>query len=332
MQMDAVQIRLRALLSPEGARHFDDIVLLRKLGTVNNISAIGHIYADLAAHAAENGLASSKELIDRVDMFTQYFSDTRGKHSCSIVTAMRIMTKGLAAYGDKPIGETVAFLEAAYPAYETLSSAWTARIKTYLANLSEGLHRVLLFDYSSTVSCLLEAAAERGRQLEVYIPCSGMFYGGRQFVVDAVRHGHKPFVMPDVGMMEFLQRADGAFIGAESLYADGGVSNSIGSDIVAALCKVCGTPLYVVSTMLKFNGASLEGQPKKYGDWDLRDRLDIPLPQEVRDAADFRSRNLTQVDASCITAIITELGVIPPSAMYHIGREYLQTWKEPQHE
>lgn len=330
--MDTVQAQLRALLSPKGAQHFDDIILLRKLGTVNNISAIGHIYADLAAYATENGLTSSKELIDRVDMFTRYFSDTRGRHSCSIVTAMQIMTKGLVAYVNKPIGETVTFLEKAYPSYEALSSTWTAQIKNYLANLADGLQRVLLFDYSSTVSCLLSAAAERGKQLETYIPCSGMFYGGRQFIADAVRYGHKPFVMPDVGMMEFLQRADGAFIGAESLYADGGVSNSIGSDVVAVLCKACGTPFYVVSTMLKFNAASLEGQPKKYGYWDLRKRMDISLPQKVLDAADFRSRNLTQVDASCITAIVTELGVIPPSAMYHTGREYLQTWKESQHE
>lgn len=319
---------LRGWFSPDGVAHFDDIALGRKLGTVANIRAIGNMYADLARHAVENEWISSVDLIARIQELTEFFAQTRGKLSCSIVTAMDIMTKGLSGYADKPLEDTVHFLIEAYPAYEAVSAGWLGKIKDYSASVIQDFSRVLLFDYSSTVASLLQGAAEHGKKLEVYIPCSGVLYGGRQYVLDAVKYGHKPFFFQDAAMLHFIEQADAAFIGSESIFPDGGAANSVGSDIVSVLCKACKTPLYVCSTMLKYNPAYLDGAAKKTGTWDLRERMPVDLPQEVRDATDFVSLNLTQIQTDAITAFITELGVIPAHAMFEVGNHYLKNWKE----
>ncbi|MEG0785195.1 MAG: hypothetical protein RR415_10400 [Ruthenibacterium sp.] len=319
--------KIREYFSREGAEYFDDIVLMRKLGTVANIKAIGCMYADLAEHATEN-LLTSHDLILRVMEITDYFKQTRGKLSCSISTAMDIMIKGLANYNEKSLKETIDFLTRAYPQYELISNSWLEKIKQFSFHIIKNVNSVLLYDYSSTVASILEIAAANGKILEVYIPCSGVLYGGRQFVIDAVKYGHKPFFFQDVAMCDFIKRADLALIGAESIYPDGGASNSIGSDIVAALCKIYGTPLYVVSSMLKYDSSYITGSVKKRGFWDLRERMPVDLPQNVRNVTDFKSMNLIQINADSITAFITEIGVIPPNAMFHVGRNYLNHWKE----
>ena len=62
--MDNRAERLREWLSPEGAEHFDDIVLTRKLGASPNIYGIGRMYRDLAENAPARGLGSA-ELVAR---------------------------------------------------------------------------------------------------------------------------------------------------------------------------------------------------------------------------------------------------------------------------
>lgn len=92
--MDNRAERLREWLSPEGAEHFDDIVLTRKLGASPNIYGIGRMYRDLAENAPVRGLDSA-ELVARVKELSGFFGELRGESSHAILTAMRIMTKGL---------------------------------------------------------------------------------------------------------------------------------------------------------------------------------------------------------------------------------------------
>lgn len=78
--MDNRAERLRGWLSPEGAEHFDDIVLTRKLGASPNIYAIGRMYRDLAENAPARGLGST-ELVARVKELSGFFGELRGESS-----------------------------------------------------------------------------------------------------------------------------------------------------------------------------------------------------------------------------------------------------------
>lgn len=49
--MNEVELRIRAWLSPEAVKDFDDMYYCRVLGAGNNIRLIGKMYADLSATA-----------------------------------------------------------------------------------------------------------------------------------------------------------------------------------------------------------------------------------------------------------------------------------------
>lgn len=197
--MDNRAERLRGWLSPEGAEHFDDIVLTRKLGASPNIYAIGRMYRDLAENAPARGLGST-ELVARVKELSGFFGELRGESSHAILTAMRIMTKGLDACVSEPLDRTREFLLKAHENYEAMSAGWTARIKEYGWNVLEDLSSMLVFDYSSTVNAMMETAAEHGKKMTVYVPESRALDGGRPFVVNALKLGHDPVFFPDAAL------------------------------------------------------------------------------------------------------------------------------------
>ena len=242
--MDNRAERLREWLSPEGAEHFDDIVLKRKQCATTNNYGIGRMYRDLAENAPARGLGSA-ELVARVKELSAFFGELRGESSHAILTAMRIMTRGLDACASEPLERTREFLLKSHETYEAMSAGWIVKIKEYGWNVLEDLSSMLVFDYSSTVNAMMETAAEHGKKMTVYVPESRALDGGRPFVVNALKLGHSPVFFPDAAMAAFTRRADVAFIGAETFFPDGSAANTVGSDLVAILCARFGKPLYV---------------------------------------------------------------------------------------
>ena len=74
--MNEVELRIRAWLSPEAVKDFDDMYYCRVLGAGNNIRLIGKMYADLSATAKKSCWKAS-ELIDRVEVINEYFIKKR---------------------------------------------------------------------------------------------------------------------------------------------------------------------------------------------------------------------------------------------------------------
>ena len=320
--MDNRAERLREWLSPEGADHFDDIVLTRKLGASPNIYGIGRMYRDLAENAPARGLDSA-ELVARVKELSGFFGELRGESSHAILTAMRIMTKGLDAYASEPLERTREFLLKAHGNYEAMSAGWIEKIKEYGWNVLEDLSSMLVFDYSSTVNAMMETASEHGKKMTVYVPESRALDGGRPFVVNALKLGHSPVFFPDAALAAFTRKADVAFIGAETFFPDGSAANTVGSDLVAILCARFGKPLYVPTAMIKVNMRGIEGRRKKELGRDLARYLAAAWPEEMRAATDFCCPDLAIVGPAEITGYITELGVIPPAAMFGMSLRYI---------
>lgn len=67
----------------------------------------------------------------------------------------------------------------------------------------------------------------------------------------------------------------------------------------------------------------IEGRRKKELGRDLEKNLASAWPEEMREKTDFCCPDLAIVGPAEITGYITELGVIPPAAMFGMSREYI---------
>lgn len=318
---------IRGFLSKDGAEHFDDIVLLRKLGASPNIKAIGAMLDDLAIHSHRNGL-DANELRGRATALCDYFVELRGESSYAIVNAIRMMLRGIDGLRTDDLEGLMAFLRAASSRFQEKNDCWMNAIRTYGARLLADKQRILVFDYSSSVAALMQEVQKRGRSLDVFIPESRALDGGRPYAEDCLRMGHRPHFFPDAAMEYFVKRADACFIGAETFYADGSAKNTVGSGILAYLCKRYGKPYYIPTTMLKVSPADMEGNPKKELSRDLAENLASDWPKKLRDLTDFTCPDLDIIEAEYITAYITERGVIPSHGMFSVCMEYVKELNE----
>lgn len=314
---------VRAYFTADGAEHFDNIVLMRSLGASPNIKDIGIMYVDIAEHAQENGL-NAQQTIDRVMDITAYFDKLRGESSKAITNAMMVMTAGLEDYRNKSLEEACAYIIKGSKSYSEKASQWLSRIKEYGYNILMDAKGVMVFDYSSTVNAMLQSAYEHGKHLDVYIPESRGLDGGRPFVQNAIDYGHTPHFFPDGSIMYFLEQCDVAFGGAETFYPDGTAVNTSGTEMVAALCKVLGKKFYIPTTLIKVDLRGMYGQVKRECYRNLGNRLASHWPEEMQNHTDFRCPDLGIVEPQYITGFITELGIIPPQAMFQVSLNFAE--------
>lgn len=320
--MTVSQQEIRAYLSPDGQEHFDDIVLLRKLGASPNIKAIGCMLQDLAANAAQNGL-SAATLKERALALCDFFVTLRGESSYAIVTAVRMLLRGIDDVGADDLDGLCAFLTEAPTLFQAKNTQWMEAVRTYGYRLIAEMQTILVFDYSSSVAALMDEARKHGKALHVLIPESRALDGGRPFVEDCLRMGHHPHFFPDAAMEFFVKRTEACFIGAETFYADGSAKNTVGSSTLSYLCKRYHKPFYIPTTMLKVSPASVEGNPKRELSHDLRQNLASHWPEDLQRITDFSCPDLDIIEAEYITGYITERGVIPPYAMFGVCTDYL---------
>lgn len=312
---------LKDYLSPSAKDDFDDIVLARKLGASANIVSIGNMLKDIAAHAAENGL-SAGEMIDRVLAIAGYFDKLRGESTVAVTNAIKLMTGGLPALREAPLAEACKRVTDSCNRYGEKAREWMDNIVTYGYNLIKGCKGILVFDYSSSVDAIAKQAALNGQIMDIYIPESRVLDGGKPFAVTAVEMGHRVHFFPDVAIYHFLKKSDMAFIGVETFYPDGSAANTVGTDMLAILCKQARVPFYIPTTLIKVDMRGLQGIVKRDLAQDLSGLLAPHWDENLRAHTDFTCPDLSIIGPEYITGYITEVGIVPGTAMFGIAREY----------
>ena len=90
--------------------------------------------------------------------------------------------------------------------------------------------------------------------------------------------------------------------------------------MTAILCKMLGKGFYVLTPLIKLDGRSLYGFDKKPVDDDMRKKFALEDYPEV----DCVCPELIPVKPEYVTAYVTEIGIIPPYALYSYARDYLK--------
>jgi len=161
-------------------------------------------------------------------------------------------------------------------------------------------------------------------QLEVFIAESRAWDGGKPYIQQVLRGNHKVHFLPDAAIYHYLQDCDGVFIGSETHYADGKVFNTVGTEMVAALCNLMDVPFYVLTTLIKTDFRSVYGHVKKPLMLNLRTKIAPDFSRDILDQLDFSCPEIVEIPGKHVTAFITEKGIIPPTAMFSLSESFLK--------
>lgn len=316
MQVDFV----RSLLPESSLESFDNIRYSRVLGANRHINMIGSMLIDII-----NNNENIQEIKEKYLTVSQYFKETRGNQSRAIFNAINEMNYGFNDIDFSDVNKAKEIIINRIKSYDNVAKENTSKIIRFTNNILENMTAIMVFDYSSTLN---ELIINSNKEIDIYIAESRALDGGRPFIEASLAAGHRTLFFPDSTMFEVLKKCDAAFIGVESFYPNGTVFNTIGSDILAILCKTLNKPLYALTPLIKLDERNAYGftrlSPMPY---DFSIKIAQHWDKEIVEKVDFNGVKLVEISPTLITAIITEEGVIPPNAMYLVAMKYSENLK-----
>lgn len=128
---------------------------------------------------------------------------------------------------------------------------------------------------------------------------------GRNLAERLARMGVNVLLVVDAAAAMFMESADVAVVGADSVLHDGGIVNKVGTRTAALAARDEDVPFYVVCSTHKFNVMNYLGRGVELEEKD---------PTEVAEIEGVEVRNpyFELVPARLVTGIITEKGVMEP--------------------
>ena len=128
---------------------------------------------------------------------------------------------------------------------------------------------------------------------------------GRNLAERLAGRGVNVLLVVDAAAAMFMESADVAVVGADSVLYDGSFVNKVGTRTAALAARDQGVPFYVVCSTYKFNVMNYLGRGVELEEKD---------PAEVAEIEGVEVRNpyFEVVPARLVTGIITEMGVMEP--------------------
>jgi ribose 1,5-bisphosphate isomerase len=316
--MTRVDDSIRAYLSSDVQKLFDDIVTQRVLGASAHIKMISQMIQDLCSTARVQN-ETSDSLNTKIHQLVDFFIQTRGESSQAITNALVTMTEGSSDKVAYDLDRYIEFVLQQIDGFEQDNKRNLDLINQYAQYVLLNMNSILLFDYSSTVGRMIETC---NHQLEIFIAESRALNGGKPYVRPALKGNHKVHFIPDAAIYFYLRQCDGVFIGAETYYPDGKVLNTVGTEMVASLCNTFDVPFYVLTTLIKVDVRPMYGFIKPPLMLDLREKISLDLDGQIQDQIDYSCPEVVEISPKLITGFITEAGIVPPSAMFHLSTNH----------
>jgi ribose 1,5-bisphosphate isomerase len=174
---------------------------------------------------------------------------------------------------------------------------------------------VCMFSMSSSVWKVLRRAKELGKNFTVLVTEARPANEGLWTVDEMHKSGIPVEVSVDACLAELVARSDVVFAGVDSIAADGSVFNKSGTYLAALVAKQYGVPFYFVTDSLKFDTATLLGLPFRSDPVQYHEVLGN---KKYESGVKVVGALFDTTPPHLVTAIITELGPIPPSACVNV--------------
>ena len=242
-----------------------------------------------------------------------FIAETRGRQAPTIANGIRRLLHGLEAEPAAARGPALARRIEDWSAAAERSRE--ALVGHAVATIGPG-RRVIVFDYSSTVAAIVTRLARAAPPEEVIVPESRAIAGGRPYLEAFAAAGMAVRYVVDAAFDHILAGRAVVLLGAERLWPDGSLVNTIGSRPLARLARWRGCPVHGCADLLKLDsGGFVEPELREFPH--LLDGIELPPQARVSTA----TPELEVVPAELLTAIITERGPVAPAGLARLAAE-----------
>lgn len=281
------------------------------LGATRQLGLLGDCLTSMARSRAPDAALRTASI-----SLVNHIARSRGESSQAVINGLRLMAAPALATSQKDgpgtDGQVAGDIEASVAAFLASLQIWMADVRVHAGQLLSAYGTFLAYDYSSTVSHLLTDLAKAGVSLTVFLPEARSLGGGTKYLPDWQKLGITAHLIPDAALGWALSQCDVALAGAETLSAEGGCYNTIGTAVTAHEAHRRGVPFYILSVLLKTDLRTLGGErPIPTLDFTSGDLFAAPpaVPGiEVRGTFP----DLDYTPPAVIAGIVTEVGNLTP--------------------
>ncbi len=173
---------------------------------------------------------------------------------------------------------------------------------------------------SSVVEAILSLAREQGKRFSVVCTETRPRYQGRKTARNLLQYGIPVTMVVDSAMRWAMRKfdVDLILIGADAITVEGSAINKIGSRLLGLSAAEEYVPLYVASSLFKYDPTTTIGKITAIEMRNPREVWSEP-PENLR----IENPAFEPIDRRHITAYITERGIIPPSLVAPSFKELL---------
>ena len=299
-------------------------------GAVLGASRQLHVVGDCLTVLATEHAADAASLRSAVRAVEEHLRRTRGASSQAVTNGVALMTRPLDD-SREPVedGELGRRLLTSVDAFRASLSGWQVALRDHATALLAGHSTVLAYDYSSSVSQAVDELAATDVDLRVFVPEARSLDGGRKYLADWRDTKVTVHLVPDAAIGWAVQRCDAVLAGAETLSAEGGCYNTIGTAVAANEAARRDVPFYVLSVLLKTDlGTAGDERPSPSLDFLSLAHVDPPVMDVQRAVVRGGFPDLDYTEPAAIAAVITECGALSPSDVAAAARTALGTGKD----
>lgn len=204
--------------------------------------------------------------------------------------------------------EAQKFIQNSLKAITTIGMYGAKRVKTSDVLLTH-------CNSSAALAVIIEAHKE-GKKIRAFATESRPWNQGFLTVRELAENGVDVTLIVDSAVRHMIKDEDinAVFVGADTVCSNGTVINKIGTSQIALVADEARIPFYVCAETYKFSPESLKGELVTIEERDPREIADPAQFPKVK----FRNPVFDATPSEYIDAIITERGVIAPSAAYDL--------------
>jgi len=179
---------------------------------------------------------------------------------------------------------------------------------------------VLTHCNSQVAVSVIAEAVKQGKRVRAIATETRPLYQGHITAKMLLDAGVDVTLIPDSAVRSVIKEVDKVIVGADTVTANGAVVNKIGTSLIALIARERGVDFYVATETYKFSPYTVWGEPVV-----IEERAPTEVVPEELLAKTPRLKVLNPsfdvTPPDMVTAIITEVGLVPPQAAVLILEE-----------
>ena len=309
----------------------EEIATMEIRGAATIASAAAEALAEQARAAAESGRTASDPTAFRASMraAARDLRETRPT-AVSLPNALRYVLQRMEGDDVDRLRRSVtdaseAFVRQLDRAQEDLGRVGANR-------LADG-DTVMTHCHSTDALACIEAAVEQGKSISAVVKETRPRQQGH-ITAEQLRDAGVPVTLiVDSAARRYLDEVDHVVVGADSIAADGGVINKIGTSGLAVNARERGVPIMTAAQTIKLHPETLTGHTVEI---EMRDEGEVIGTEDREGIGEIAVENpaFDVTPPRYMDAIVTEHGQFPPESIVTLMRELFgegaaEPWAEP---